>query len=191
MLTHAQHAKLTTVAAFKQTLAEHCHAAATKTTPANFAASAALAANAAEANTTFHTSSAPQGAAAAADVLCPADGAHADSFSSSSQGAISQHLQLPSVAALAAMPLSDLAATVAGVSLDLADGRDILRLVTFRLTVALAFGLPVDALGMEEALQVVYKVAAFFKVRTTLGSAILFEGCCWLLRTVPVAGPWL
>jgi len=163
MVTHAQHVKLTTVVAFKQTLAEHCHAAATQNTQGSFAALAALGAKAVAAGTVLPTSSAPQCAAAAANVLCPADGAQTDSSSSSSQGATSQ--QLPPVPALAAMPLSDLAATVAGVSLDLADGRDILRLVTFRVTAALAFGLPVDALGMEEALQVVYKVAAFFKVR--------------------------
>lgn len=42
--------------------------------------------------------------------------------------------------------------------------RDFLRLVTFRVTAALAFGLPVHALGMQDALQVVHKVAAFFEV---------------------------
>ncbi|KAF6256004.1 cytochrome P450 [Scenedesmus sp. NREL 46B-D3] len=71
--------------------------------------------------------------------------------------------KLPPPQELAALPLSELAATVSGLSLDvLPDGRDFLQLVTFRVTAALAFGLPVDALGRDEALDVVHKVAAFF-----------------------------
>lgn len=63
------------------------------------------------------------------------------------------------------MPLSQLASEVAGLDLDLLpDGRDFLRLITFRVTTALALGLPVDAFNGQEALQMVRKVAEYFRV---------------------------
>lgn len=117
---NANHVKLTTVAAFKLTLAEHCCAAAAAAPP-----------------------SAPTSSSTAA--------------------------QLPPVPGLAALPLSELAAKVSGLSLDLLpDGRDFLRLITFRVTAALAFGLPVDAVGKDEALKVVHQVADYFKVGEAL-----------------------
>lgn len=75
---------------------------------------------------------------------------------------------LPPIHELAALPLSQLASAVAGLSLNLLpDGRDFLRLITFRVTAALTLGLPVDALDRQQALDVVYKVAAYFKVGVT------------------------
>ena len=62
------------------------------------------------------------------------------------------------------MPLHQLAEELAGRHLHLEDGRDILRLITFRVTAAVTLGLPVDCLPRDAALDVVRKVGAYFKV---------------------------
>jgi hypothetical protein len=62
-------------------------------------------------------------------------------------------------------PLQQFAEELAGCELYLEDGRDILRLITFRVTAAVALGLPVDCLPRDAALDVVRRVGAYFKVR--------------------------